>query len=95
MQVSGYWTTTSAADQAEILKTVKQADLEQYAADNFLILYKGKLYDDPAKVPCMCDMEAPDHCFTDTIWPRGHKWTAEEKKDKCCYCPCHTYYEPF
>jgi hypothetical protein len=95
IQIKNYWQLPAKKQQKQLDKINKietQKALEQEAEEKRMLIYKGQLIK-PEDYPCICKFEAPEHCYEDLKTQR--KWLSQEKRAKQCFCPCHTWYEPF
>lgn len=88
MNIADYW-KVAPSTRDEVLSTVKQQELEEYAEEHQMLLHNGKLIK-PEAYPCECELQSPGQCFE----RRAATWTENEREIEQCSCPCHRYYEP-
>jgi hypothetical protein len=89
-QIKSFWTlepkkreaTRKLADRIE-----QQAQLEQYAEENNLLICRGKAYT-WEEYPCSCELGDPSRCQAEKNERRG---LGHEKA--VCKCRCHLLYE--
>lgn len=86
--VRQYW-QSSPKRQIRTLQILNKQELEAYADENELVIYRGKAVR-PEDYPCKCLMESPYDCYQEKH--RAHTFT--ESLDKMCKCRCHTYWMP-
>lgn len=87
VSVTSYWTQPTK-EQNKIKKTLAKAELEAYAEEHELVLYRGKAIK-PEDYPCKCEL-----CDASKCWEDKHP-NARDYQQGACKCRCHTYYEPF
>lgn len=91
-EIKTYW-QAAPREQGKIRRQVERAEeraaLEAYAAENRLIIYKGKAIK-PEDYPCKCELENPSDCQEQKQMDAGREY-----KNGQCRCRCHQYYEPF
>lgn len=96
LAIKDYWLLPPAKQQKRlnaINKIQQQADLEREACEKQLIIYKGKLVT-AEDYPCTCELACPSQCYEEREG-LDKKWSRQEIKAEQCFCPCHTWYEPF
>lgn len=96
MNISQYWTQPPAKRNRQLTtinKREKQFALEQEAEEKQMLIHDGKLVA-PEDYPCVCEMACPSQCYEERE-NIEKRWTRKEKQAEQCFCPCHTYYEPF
>ncbi len=81
-----YWVVTSSQQQ-ELRQLVYGLELEEYARQHQLIVYRGKVIK-PEDYPCGCELQDPLQCQLDPDLQMG-------VNDKTCVCLCHMYFEPY
>jgi hypothetical protein len=89
--IKDFWAQAQPTREAlrrQVEKQDQQAELEAYAAEHQLVLYRGKAIK-PEEYPCSCVYESPSLCQEEKNERQGKGY-----KDGVCQCRCHTYYEP-
>lgn len=85
--VRDFW-LRSPKEQKALVKQASKLELEAYAEEHELLLYRGKLVK-PDDYPCKCELCNAYQCWSDKHpdapdYMDGHYY---------CKCKCHTYYE--
>jgi len=96
LEIKNYWQFPPAKQKKQLTKINKieaEKALEAEACEKQLIIYKGKLVS-AEDYPCMCELACPSQCYEEREG-MDKKWSRREKKAEQCFCPCHTWYEPF
>jgi len=89
--VKGFWEQAAPVQEAvrkQVEKQDEQAELEAYAAEHQLVLYRGKAIK-PEEYPCACVYESPQLCQEEKNARQGKGY-----KNGMCRCRCHSHYEP-